>query len=141
MWLARAKAGTWEVWLATSILFLVTHLSCGPHAGPATTVEEMAANLELRTVPPGSRPSARTGPERTQWSAVWSWEFRLDRSWGEYQSWVASRMNPEFKVLRKCESRLAFSRMLEGDAQSVVIEHLENSESILVRVTFISFAD
>lgn len=141
MRIESAKARTWGVRIAASILFLATHLSCGPLADSATTVEEVATNLELRTVPPGSRTSERTGPDRTQWGAEWSWEFKPDRSWEEYKSWVVPKMSPEFKFLRNSESRLVFSRMLEGDAHSVIIERLRNSDWILIRVTFVSFAD
>lgn len=116
-------------------------LCCGRGDDPAEFLRQETAELQRRTVPPGSGVLARSGPIFDGFRAVSRWEFETDWDWSKYKEWVTPNLAPRLGAPRINDSRLVFVRSREGDAEELEIAVGAKASRLRVRVNLATYPD
>ena len=126
-------------WRAVIVgLSLWSCYACGRPVGTSDYATRLAADVERRTMPPGASSVSRARSEmkpcviRTRWTFATLW----DRA--RYGEWVKAQLLPEFSEVG---DDLTFSRHVNGDGQSIVIETRPEQDSLRVQVTLCAYPD
>jgi hypothetical protein len=124
-------------WAIMAGLALWSCYACGRQEGGRDYADKLATEVERRTIPPGASRVSLVRSEmkpcviRAQWTFATLW----DRA--RYGEWLKTKLLPEFSEVED----LTFSRHVNGDAHSVVIETLPEQDSLHVQVTLCAYPD
>jgi len=62
-------------------------------------------------------------------------------NWADYAAWVGARLETHFETLGHSGSELVFTRHVNGDVHTLVIEKVEPGDTLRTRVTLESYPD
>jgi hypothetical protein len=133
-----ARSG--PLWLLVPLVAGIA-LGCRSSSGDSANLEHAAEAIASRTIPPGAKALVRTGPIRGEWDVRWGLEFETEWDWETYKKWVRSQLEPEFRLLKGTQAQFVFSKAFRGDAQSIIIDRVSESDSTRVRVSITNYPD
>src|ERR1043166_420667 len=127
---------TTKRWAVLLCVGLSATTACGSHSA-----DDYAGRLgqELRSLTAPSGASVRSDSSPCTTGLAWSFTTR-GRS-QDYSKWVRAQLSTRFAELPSSPNRLAFSRHVQGDMQSLVIEAVPRQDSLLVRAALCVYPD
>jgi len=115
--------------------------SCTPKFNADMSLQQVANELQQRTLPPGSR-LVNQRPFTVQvWGASASWELESDDGPDAYKSWVTRRLRPDFQVRETANSHLRFSKDAHGDVETLSLEMVSSTGTLHVAVKLDIYPD
>jgi hypothetical protein len=120
-------------WGLLSLLLLFN--ACAREVDPDAALKVRLAELQERTLPPGSRIANSSGLIRSQFSVAASWEFETDWDWQKYSEWLRSQL-VGFEAIRSNSGEIVFSRPVGNDTESITVRALSTSQRLQVHVSF-----
>lgn len=69
------------------------------------------------------------------------WDIETGMMPGDYSKWVATQLEPEFKLVRAEESHLTFSKHEHGDTHSVECKLVATKDKLIINVVFTASPD
>lgn len=128
--------------LAIAILLIATGLlSCNSKVNLEEDSRQEIQTLERKIVPPEATIISRSGPVKTNWAVTASWDIETTLGKAEYSKWVASQLQPEFKIARADESELVFSKNVDSDVHSLECKLDTANKKLRVHVVFTASPD
>jgi len=116
-------------------------LSCAPKIDSDTYLQQEVSDLQRRTIPPDSRRINQHSFTRRELGASASWDFESDDAFDAYKSWVTSRLRPDFQARETINSRLRFSKDVQGDVETLSLETASSSGALHVAVKLEIYPD
>lgn len=112
-------------------------VSCSSKRDLEGDFRQEVAILERKTTPPEAKVLTRSGPVRSDWSVTATWNVETTLSRAEYSKWIASQLEPEFKVVGgNDDTRLALIRHQDADTDLVECRVLPSKDKLLVQIKF-----
>jgi len=129
------------VFVADLLLVWLAVPACTPGGGPDPDLQEEVADLQGRTIPPGSTITGRHAPTLQGWVATAEWEFLSTYSDDTYNRWVAGRLRPDFQIDGSAGSAARFVRYTHGDVETLSVESSASGGKLRVAVKLEAYPD
>jgi hypothetical protein len=120
-------------WGLLSLLLLFN--ACAREVDPDAALKARLAELQERTLPPGSRIVNSSGLIRSQFSVAASWELETGWDWQKYSEWIRSQL-VGFEVIRTDGGEIVFSQPVGGDTESITVKAVSTSQKSRIQVRF-----
>ena len=114
-------------------------LACGQRDDPDEFVRREVAELQKRTIAPGSKVLVQFGPKQDGWSKSAKWGFETNWDWAHYGQWVTSQLRPDFGISHVDASHVVFVRSLRGDTEELGIEAESDGHKLRVTITLVVY--
>ena len=112
-----ARRPRWLTLAAVSLLVAIL-IGCSSHRA-STEFQGELEYLKMKTVPAGGTLVSESGPTRGSSSLTATWDIEAPMEKAEYLKWVASQLQPDFKIGSSDKSHLTFFKDVDGDSYSV----------------------
>jgi len=119
----------------------MTLASCAPKIDSDAYLQHEAGDIQLRTLPPGSRLVNQRPLTLQGLGASADWELECAYSPDEYRSWVTSRLRPDFQVHETHNSQLRLSKDVHGDVETLSLELVSSTGTLHVVVKLEIYPD
>jgi hypothetical protein len=118
-----------------------TLTSCTSETSPDTHLQQEVDYLQSRTIPPDSRLIDQHLPSIHGWVGRADWKFQTNYGADTYNTWLADKLRPDFRIQEDTRSPTRFSKHDQGDVETLSVATTPSAGMMRVTVKLEIYPD